>query len=107
VDFGQLRELLARWARRQALIRRVHVVGGRARGVHQQDDALELVIELDARADLADDAGAIARWHGQLASALPMAVNIALFTASDRDQLREVLRAANICVYERPDSEFR
>jgi len=100
-DLCQLRDLLARWAERQALIRRVHVVGARARGMQAADSRLELVIELDARADPVEDAPAVARWQHQLGSVLPVAVNLQVFTATAAPALREALRVANICAYER------
>ena len=103
MDLGQLRTLLVRWAGRQALIRRVHVVGARARGLQPADSRLELVIELDSRADPAEDTQAMAGWQRQLDSAVPMAVTLRVFSAGEDQPLREALRVANICIYERCD----
>ena len=101
MDVGELRQLLARWASRQPLIARVHVVGDRARGVADRGAAVELVVEVDGHARGAEDAAAIARWQGQLASALPVPVTIDICTGQAAARAHAALRRAHICAYER------
>lgn len=101
MDLGDLRQLLARWAGRQSLVRRVHVIGTHARGAPTLGAPLHLVIELDPRVDWQQDAAAIQRWQTQLGSALPVPVVLTLHADTDAAQLRAALHEANVCVFER------
>lgn len=101
MDFGALRQLVVRFAQRQQNVRRIHVIGALARGERRPEDPLEVLIELDDDLSPAEGAATLARWQDRLGSVLPMPVRLRVLGHAERARVRETLRVANVCVYER------
>ena len=101
MDLGTLRQLIVHFAQRQQNVRRIHVIGALARGERFSGEALEILIELDDDLGPAEGTAIRSRWQGRLASVLPMPVRLHLLGQTERVRVREALRVANICLYER------
>jgi predicted nucleotidyltransferase len=109
MDIEEIVKLLAGWARRHSLVKRVYIFGSRVRGDNRSDSDIDIAIELDPEEfQGSDESNGLATWmfekaawKEELQELIPHKVQLERYHEDQTPTVRKGIAQSSKLVYEK------
>lgn len=109
METSEIARVLAEWAERKPLVKRVFIFGSRVRGDHKADSDIDIAVELDAvEYQRSDESGGLdtwihakQRWKEELQTLIPNKVQLELWSQNMTPTIDKGLAQSSQLVYDK------